>query len=66
MLAAAQARANAWLSTLKAAYKNADPWTKRAIIYSLRALPKDEKDHWLKSVKKRVDGLDGLIADFIS
>jgi Reverse transcriptase (RNA-dependent DNA polymerase) len=66
LLAAATAKATAWLSTLKGSYKNADPWTKRAIIYSLRVLPKDEKEFWLKSVKRRVDGLDGLIADFIS
>lgn len=66
MLAAAQAKAASWLSTLKGAYKNADPWNRRAIIYSLRALPKDERDFWLKSVKRRVAGLDILIADFIS
>jgi hypothetical protein len=66
MLAAAMAKASAWLSTLKGAYKNADPWSRRAILYSLRALPKDEKDFWLKSVKKRVDGLDALIVDYIS
>jgi hypothetical protein len=66
VLAAAEAKASAWLSTLKGAYKNADPWCRRAIIYGLRALPDDEKDFWLKSVKKRVSGLDSLIADFIS
>jgi hypothetical protein len=66
MLAAAVARASSWLATLKGAYKNADPWNKRAIIYSLRALPRDEKDFWLKSVKKRVSGLDSFIVDFIS
>jgi Reverse transcriptase (RNA-dependent DNA polymerase) len=66
MLAAATAKASAWLSTLKGAYKNADPWSKRAILYSLRALPKDAKDFWLKSVKKRVHGLDALVVDYIS
>jgi hypothetical protein len=66
MLAAATAKAGAWLSTLKSSYKNADPWTRRAIIFSLRALPKDERTFWLKSVKKRVDGLDELIVDFAS
>jgi len=66
MLAAAMANASAWLSTLKDAYKNADPWKRRAVIYSLRVLPKDAKDFWLKSVKKRVVGLDSLVAEFIS
>jgi hypothetical protein len=66
VLAAAEAKASAWLSNLKGAYKNADPWCRRAIIYSLRVLPDDEKDFWLKSVKKRVTGLDSVIADFIS
>jgi hypothetical protein len=66
ILAAAMAKASAWLSTHKGAYKNADPWGKRAILYSLRALPKDAKDFWLMSVRKRVDGLDALIVDYIS
>ena len=66
MLAAAMAQAGAWLSTLKGAYKNAEPWSKRAIIYSLRALPKDERKFWLKSIKRRVSGLDRLVVDFIS
>jgi hypothetical protein len=65
MLAAAGARAGAWLSTLKSSYKNADPWTRRAIIYSLRALPKDERAFWLKSVKRRVKGIDALIVDYV-
>jgi len=65
-LAAAAAKAGAWLAGLKGSYKNADPWGRRAIIYSLRALPKDEKDFWLKSVRRRVTGLDKLVADFIA
>lgn len=66
MLAAAAANAKAWLSTLKGAYKNADPWSRRAVIFSLRVLPKDEKQFWLKSVKRRVSGLDELVVDYIS
>ena len=66
VLAAATAKANAWLSTLKSEYKNADPWKRRALLYSMRVLPKDEKEFWLKSVRKRVDGLDKLITDSIS
>jgi hypothetical protein len=66
MLAAAMARASAWLSNSKGAYKNADPWNKRAILFSLRVLPKDEKKFWLKSVAKRVDGLNALIVDYIT
>jgi Reverse transcriptase (RNA-dependent DNA polymerase) len=66
MLAAATAEAKAWLSTHKGTYKNADPWTRRAAIFSMRALPDDEKKFWLKSVKRRADGLDGLIVDYIS
>lgn len=61
VLAAASAKQAAWLSNLKGAYKNADPWLRRAIIYALRVLPKDEKKFWLKSVKKRVDLLEGLV-----
>jgi hypothetical protein len=66
LLAAGMAKASAWLSTHKGAYKNADPWTKRAILFSLRALPKDEKRFWLRSVSRRVKGLDALIVDYIS
>jgi hypothetical protein len=66
MLAAAASKASAWLSTFKGSYKNADPWTRRAIIFSLRVLPKDEKQFWLKSVRRRVSGLDTLIVDEIS
>lgn len=65
MLAAAMANTKAWLATLKGAYKNADPWSRRAIIYSLRVLPKDEKQFWLKSVQKRVTAIDKLVADYI-
>lgn len=66
LLAAATAKASAWLSAHKGAYKNADPWSKRAILFSLRVLPKDEKTFWLKSAVKRVSGLDALIVDYIS
>jgi hypothetical protein len=62
LLAAAQASARSWLSTHKGEYKNADTWKRRAAIYSMRVLPSDEKEFWLKSVRKRVDGLDKLIA----
>lgn len=66
VMAAATARSTSWLSTLKGDYKNADPWLRRAILYSLRVLPPDEKTFWLKSVKRRVDGLDKLIVDCIA
>jgi hypothetical protein len=66
LLAAAQAGARSWLSTHKGEYKNADTWKRRAVIYSMRALPSDEKEFWLKSVRKRVDGLDKLIANAIT
>jgi hypothetical protein len=66
LLAAAMAKASAWLGTHKSAYKNADSWSRRAILFSLRALPKDEKTFWLRSVAKRVNGLDALIVDYIS
>jgi hypothetical protein len=65
MLAAAMAKQRAWLSSLKGTYKNADPWGKRAIIYSLRVLPDDERTFWLKSVKKKVKDLDKLIVDYV-
>jgi hypothetical protein len=29
-------------------------------------LPKDERTFWLKSVKRRVEGLDALIVDYVS
>lgn len=66
LLAAAQAGAQSWLSTHKGEYKNADTWKCRAILYSMRALPSDEKEFWLKSVRRRVEGLDKLIANSIS
>jgi hypothetical protein len=64
-LAAAEAKAGSWLSTLKGGYKTADPWLKRAIIYSMRALAKDEKEFWAKSAKKRLVGLDAMILEHI-
>jgi hypothetical protein len=66
MLAASEAKAGAWLSKLKSDYKNSGPWNRRAIIYSLRVLPKDEKQFWLKSVKSRVQGLDALVVKYIT
>ncbi|NNH85780.1 RNA-directed DNA polymerase [Rhizobium laguerreae] len=66
LLAAARAGASSWLSTLRAEYKNSDPWKRRAAIYSMRALPDDERTFWLKAVKKRVVGLDKLIANFVA
>ncbi|MDX8540082.1 RNA-directed DNA polymerase [Mesorhizobium abyssinicae] len=65
VLAAAQAGAQAWLSSLKGEYKNADPWNRRAIIFGMRALPDDEKKFWLKSVKRQVVGLDKLVAESV-
>jgi hypothetical protein len=66
LLAAAESGAGAWLSSHKSLYKTSDDWTRRAAIYSMRALPADEKSFWLKSVQSRVDGLDRSIADDIA
>jgi hypothetical protein len=66
LLAAGEANASAWLSSHKDLYKNADRWMRRAAIYSMRALPEDERKFWLKSVRKRVSGLDEAIADHIA
>ncbi len=65
LLAAAEARASSWLSGQKSAYKNADPWLRRAAIYSMRVLPSDERKFWSRSVKSHVRGLDRLIVDSI-
>jgi hypothetical protein len=66
LLAAAESGASAWLSGQKGAYKGADAWTRRAVIYSMRALPSDERKFWLRSVKSRVSGLDKVVADAVS
>lgn len=65
MLAAAASNSSSWLSSLKSSYKNADTWNRRSIIYSLRVLPKDERQFWAKAAKRRLNGLDALILDSI-
>jgi len=66
VLAAANGEMAGWLSGLKGDYKNSDPWLRRALIYSMRVLPRDERTFWLISVNKRVKGLDELVAKSIA
>jgi hypothetical protein len=64
ILAAAAAGSVDWLRRFKDLYKTADPWLRRAMIYALRTLPVDERQFWLRSVKKQVaaNPLDSAVA----
>ena len=61
ILAASKMKSTTWLSALKSTYKNSDPWSRRALIYAMRALPQDERTFWARSASKRTKGLDALI-----
>lgn len=51
ILAATEANASSWLRNFKENYSNLDPWQKRAVIYSSRTFPKDERHFWLKYIR---------------
>ncbi len=52
VLAACHGNAADWLRMFKDNFQNSEPWLRRAILYSMRTLPSDERDHWLYTIAK--------------
>jgi hypothetical protein len=63
ILGAIQAKAYPWLRTLKSDMTKSDPWLWRAVLYSAQSFPKDEKDHWIRHVKKKATDLEKAVAE---
>ena len=62
VLAATVSNADSWLRTIKSNFSRYDPWLRRALVYSARILPKDERKFWLKEIKPLCDSLELEIA----
>jgi hypothetical protein len=58
VLATIHAGAYPWLRTLRFDMAKSDPWLWRAVLYSAQTFPEDEKDHWIRYVKKGADELE--------
>jgi hypothetical protein len=61
-LAARAAGDGAWLRERKADFEAADPWLRRAIVASASAWPGDEKEHWIRHVRRRLSFTEKLVA----
>jgi len=53
---------SSWLTTLKGSLGNMDPWQRRALLYASTQIPKDERKHWLNSLKGTLSPLETAIA----
>lgn len=56
---------NDWVREQKETWSNNSPWDRRAIIWSAKALSKDEMNFWLKRVQNAGDILDKAIAESV-
>jgi len=56
---------NDWVREQKETWLNNSPWDRRAIIWSAKALSKDEMNFWLKRVQNAGDILDKAIAESV-
>ncbi len=65
VLAATEAGAAAWLRGFKDGYTGLDPWLRRAVIYSAKTFPIDERRYWLRMVRDRASMLEGAIVESI-
>ena len=50
-----------WLLTLKESYQFYDQWTKYAFLIASKNLPREERDFFLKSVKKKLDNTSDIM-----
>lgn len=65
ILAIGKAGHDWWLRTKKLEIDQMTPWDKRAFLYAASCFPKDEKEHWFRTVSKsRTDTLDTCIIDW--
>ena len=60
IFSAFSAKADAWIRELKEECPKFDAWNKRALIIACSRLPKDEKEHFLKYVKRYLQPTDYL------
>lgn len=51
-----------WVRRHKEIWQNCAPWDRRAIIWSGKALPQDERNYWIKRVENAGDILDRVVA----
>jgi len=54
-----------WVRERKENWSNFGPWERRAIIYSARALPRDERNAWLSVVEESGESLDQAVAQYV-
>ena len=52
----------AWVRERKETWGNNSPWDRRAIIWASTALPRDERNPWLRLVEQNGDHLDRAVA----
>lgn len=60
ILSAFQMQADSWIRELKEDYPKFDVWNKRAMLMASSVLPAEEREHYLKFIKKRLDSADIL------
>ncbi len=65
VLAATEAGAAAWLRGFKDGYTGLDPWLRRAVIYSAKTFPIEERRYWLRMVKERASLLERAVVESI-
>jgi hypothetical protein len=53
-----------WVREHKDDFASTDPWTRRALLYSARALPGDEARFWLKRIQASLEPIEKFVANF--
>ena len=64
IIAAGIAKQGHWVKERKDEFATADPWLRRALIFSSSSLPGDEGTHWLKQIKTGMSSIEKLVAQF--
>lgn len=66
VLATMSAKNAHWLRERKDEFATADPWLRRAIISASSSLPRDEREFWMKHIKKSLNGMEEIVRAWAS
>lgn len=59
------AGSTAWFRTNRRDALNLSPWERRAFLFGSRAMNPDERKHWFRAIRPRVQELDSIVMDWV-
>jgi len=64
LLGIGKASQDYWLRARKSHCEQMPPWERRAFLYAASCLPADERRHWYRAIRSRLDDLDQYVIEW--